>query len=433
MTANSLRIPSQVIDIEEDFMNEPSVDRTEAQQPDEILERALASIQSETVPAGPTPELISATHYALWYPFRSAEVSDICRHMTPEETRQLTARAWKTGLIAGIVPSLIFYPLFLVLALYTPLYPPRPWSLLVLLGIAILVGLLMGWIGFAGIRRKQIQMLCETDYAKQKGFTPQTLRLYSLPSLGLRGWLLMALIASPLVLLCVLLGVSPLIPGVAQVLRSQDLDPEARRVLDQMSSVYANCKTYQDSGVVRVLLVRESGNHATERPFTTAFVRNDRFRYEFKDLVGSSDQYYRYLIWSDGKEVRSWWDVKPGGEKPSSLNSALHGADGVSGGSARTIPAFLLPRQVWPNLGDTIITVHLEDAKLDGIDCFRITGKYAGNPMTVWIEKQTYLIRRIDQRMKVEDFVVETTTTYTPVLDGDVPEKMLKFDPPDTP
>lgn len=416
-------------------MNEPSADRTEEKQPDDILERALASIQSETVPAGPTPELISATHYALWYPFRSAEVTDICRHMTPEETRQLTANARKVGLIAGIGSSLILYPLFWMLAFYTPLYPPRPWSLLVLLGIAIPLGLLIGWIGFSGIRRKQIQMLCETDYAKQKGYKPQTLRLYSLnglPSIGVRGWLIIAIIASPMVLLCLLLGTGSLIPGIAQVLRLQDLDPQARRVLDRMSSVYANCKTYQDSGVVKVLFVRDGGNHETERPFTTAFVRNDRFRYEFKDLVGS-DHYYRYLIWSDGKDVRSWWDVKPGIDKPSSLNSALNDADGVSGGSARTIPAFLLPRQVWPHLGDTIITVQLDDANLDGIECFRVTGKYANNPITLWIDKQSYLIRRIDQRMKVEDFIAETTTTYTPVMDGDVEEKLLKFDPPGSP
>jgi hypothetical protein len=44
----------------------------------------------------------------------------------------------------------------------------------------------------------------------------------------------------------------------------------------------------------------------------------------------------------------------------------------------------------------------VEDAKLDKVDCFRIEGKFAGNPTTIWIDKKTFLVLRIDEQMKFD-------------------------------
>jgi outer membrane lipoprotein-sorting protein len=46
-------------------MNQPSTDQSENEMPEDILERAIASIQGETVPTGPPPQLIAATLHAL--------------------------------------------------------------------------------------------------------------------------------------------------------------------------------------------------------------------------------------------------------------------------------------------------------------------------------------------------------------------------------
>ena len=57
----------------------------------------------------------------------------------------------------------------------------------------------------------------------------------------------------------------------------------APQILDRMTEVYANCKSYRDSGVVKTLVIHPENwlrNRTTEGPFKTAFIRADRFRFE---------------------------------------------------------------------------------------------------------------------------------------------------------
>ena len=51
--------------------------------------------------------------------------------------------------------------------------------------------------------------------------------------------------------------------------------------------------------------------------------------------------------------------------------------------------------------------------------------------MTVWIDKQSYLVRRIDTQTQTNDVRVEETTTYEPIIDADIADDLLKFDPPE--
>ena len=50
--------------------------------------------------------------------------------------------------------------------------------------------------------------------------------------------------------------------------------------------------------------------------------------------------------------------------------------------------------------------------------------------MTLWVDKKTFLVRRIDSQIKFDNFSTQETTTYKPVIDGEVTDKMLEFDPP---
>jgi outer membrane lipoprotein-sorting protein len=204
----------------------------------------------------------------------------------------------------------------------------------------------------------------------------------------------------------------------------------AQDVLDRVAKAYAGCKSYHDSGVVKTLFVQADGNRTVEKPFATAFVRPDRFRFEYKDKAGGGPERC-YIVWRKGKEVQTWWDVRPGVEKPPSLGLALAGATGVSGGSAHTVPALLLPKEVGGRrLTDLAEAKRVEDAKLDRVDCFRIEGKFADSPTTLWIDQESFLVRRIDAREQFPDFRTETTTTYHPAIDEDIPDKKLEFDPP---
>ncbi|MFM8175195.1 MAG: hypothetical protein ACKN81_16750, partial [Pirellulaceae bacterium] len=153
-----------------------------------------------------------------------------------------------------------------------------------------------------------------------------------------------------------------------QMLKAQD-------VLDLMAKVYANCKAYQDTGVVTTVFIGANGNHTVEKPFTTAFVRPDRFRFEYVEKE-TGGQARRYIVWRKGKAVQTWWDVKPGVENPGSLELALGAATGVSGGSAHKVPSMLLPKEVggW-RLTNITEAERIDDAKLEKVDCFRIEGK----------------------------------------------------------
>ena len=199
----------------------------------------------------------------------------------------------------------------------------------------------------------------------------------------------------------------------------------AKQVLDRMSKTYAGCKTYGDSGVVKTLFVQDTGTRTVEIPFKTAFVRPGQFRFEYKNGTD------RHIIWSKGKDVRTWWDLQPGIQKPESLQLAVAGATGVSSGSAARIPAMLMPDKLegWGG-------VHIRDAKriedgpLDEVECFRLEGKYVDDPITLWIDKKSYLVRRIDEQATFDTFRTQMMTTYEPVIDGEITDELLEFDPP---
>ena len=131
-----------------------------------------------------------------------------------------------------------------------------------------------------------------------------------------------------------------------------------------------------------------------------------------------------------GGRVKTWWDV-PGIEKPVTLRLAIAKATGVSGGSASRITAMLMPDELGGWGGVQIKDPkRLKDGKIEDLDCFRLEGERGNQPMTLWIDKKEYLVRRIDQKMQFANYRVEQTTTYKPVLNGKITPAMLKFDPP---
>ena len=100
----------------------------------------------------------------------------------------------------------------------------------------------------------------------------------------------------------------------------------------------------------------------------------------------------------------------------------------------------------------------LEDAKLGGFDCVRVqgtflievgpaeqerrrkdvrkvTGKEGSSPVrgpeTLWIDRSSFLLRRIDVQTQFDDFRTESNTTYEPFVDVAVADSQLKFDAPD--
>jgi hypothetical protein len=133
-----------------------------------------------------------------------------------------------------------------------------------------------------------------------------------------------------------------------------------------MATTYAACESYRDSAEVTNFF---SPQHIAVKPFRTAFVRPDQFRFEYDD----PDPEKPYIVWAKGDEVRTWWYVKPDVQNPSSLGLGIAGATGVSGGSAHTIPDQLLPDQIG---GRSVVSLtdltRLSDDAVDDTPCFKL-------------------------------------------------------------
>jgi outer membrane lipoprotein-sorting protein len=220
---------------------------------------------------------------------------------------------------------------------------------------------------------------------------------------------------------------------------SQELTTEANSpntIITLVANVYKSCKSYADTGIVKTVFFLKNGKFVTDKPFATAFVRPERFRVEYSSkfpMPGAKPM--RHIIWANGKEVRTWWDLKPGIRKHDSLGMAVAGATGVSGGSAHTIPVLLIPEEIG---GWSIVELkqlhRLSDVVLNEVACYRLRGKQKAadsESITLWISKKTYLIHRIDSTNKFPKFQTQTTTTYEPQIDIVIDENRLAIDAPE--
>ena len=202
-------------------------------------------------------------------------------------------------------------------------------------------------------------------------------------------------------------------------------------VLARAMKKYANVTTYRDAGVVRIVYI-ERGRRTEERPFKTAFVRPDKFRFEYTE-THPLGRVTRYVVWQRGPDVRRWWDVEPTVETLPSLEMGLAGATGVSGGSAHIVPRLLLPSSVTGrSLGDMTEVKRLSDAECGGDTCARVVGIYAASQRTLWISLHSFLLRRVEWETTFPDFRTESTITYEPVADEPIPAESLAFNPSPT-
>lgn len=200
-------------------------------------------------------------------------------------------------------------------------------------------------------------------------------------------------------------------------------------IIERMENAYANSRTYSDSGVVKIVF-SGSVNTTVEKPFTTAFIRPDRLRYSFKEKKADGRE-QNFIIQLKGKHVQTYWDVQKD-LKHESLGRAVASAAGVSNGSAITVPGMLLPDEItWRRAIRFNQPKRIDDDVFDNADCFRVQDLILNNPTTLWIDKKTFLLRKIYREQEFEDFRTQETTTYIPNLNGEVTNYLLEFNSPD--
>lgn len=204
--------------------------------------------------------------------------------------------------------------------------------------------------------------------------------------------------------------------------------PSPQQIMEKMVSVYASCGSYADEGEVRTTFIENS--RTVVKSFSTAFVRPSRFRFEFEE-TSRTDRPNDYIVWRDESSIKSWWSIKPVIRTFESLEFALAGATGVSSSAAINVPSLLMS-----NLGDTHRIQSLSQLKLTGAEnlagktAFRIEGRdWRNNLLTIWIDKESFLLLKIYETRKFERFEIEQTTTYRPQINANISPEKLAFQP----
>jgi hypothetical protein len=220
----------------------------------------------------------------------------------------------------------------------------------------------------------------------------------------------------------------------------QDLSAEG--LLHKVASRYAGARTYQDKGSVYTTFHGPSRTYSNEVPFATAFRRaGDQFRFDFVvPYPGGRPPDFperRWIIFRNGAQIAQCSFLREKATTPKSFDLLIAGATGVSGGAAHHIPALLMAEEI----SGRKLTDRAEAARvLDEVDCgthkcLRLEAHFrpAKDDFVprIWIDPQRLLIRRLDERARQGDLIVNRTTTYDPIMDESVPNEALEFVSPD--
>jgi hypothetical protein len=230
---------------------------------------------------------------------------------------------------------------------------------------------------------------------------------------------------------CVDQAPEPAAPAPAPAPAPKPQLPAAADLLQKVEAAYAHAASYADHGSVTDAFTSAQGNHNNVKTFGTAFIRPDRFRFEYRK---DGDATRAYIIWADHGSVHSRWYVKHNAvEEAPSLMRAIAAATGVSSGTAYIVPHLLMPN----DLSGPSVTA-LVDARVEGTEfiaghpCYKVTGTPRDmGPRTLYIDAQSYALRRIVERAHLtasageQPFDVETTIEYDPALNGTVTDAQL--------
>ena len=209
-------------------------------------------------------------------------------------------------------------------------------------------------------------------------------------------------------------------------------------ILEHMRAVYIGLTSYADTGTVRDYI---SPTDYVDFTFSTAYNGKPRhFLLDFRNGSGG-----RFVIWADPDAFHVWW--KSTGqvtEYPNPNNSgALTLSDYPTKAVSTKIPALLYGKVGLP--GAFLNFLPARDAGLEDCGekkCHRLEGetsdRYAGTgkivnvrKLTVWIESDTYLVRKtMEEAPAPAGLLSRTITTFDPQANPHLPDETFKFSPP---
>lgn len=175
---------------------------------------------------------------------------------------------------------------------------------------------------------------------------------------------------------------------------------DAQDLIELTCKKYAECQSYSDTGVA------STDNEAAIRDirFKTAFVRDDRFRFEFRQYhphLGKSGPDNISVVWSNGTR-HTFCSSVIGSKDFGTLMGPISSATGVSAASVIHLPSLLMPdliaiKPVWLQLEGARI---LREEKLEEHNCLVLNGFRKITEFSVWIDSNDFYIRKILQIMR---------------------------------
>jgi hypothetical protein len=197
-----------------------------------------------------------------------------------------------------------------------------------------------------------------------------------------------------------------------------------------MKEAYANCRSYQDTGLVTTK--SDTGGPGPLEPisFKTYFVRPDKFRFEWETRFFPGDRMFFNVAWSNGGATYTYWESGKL-DKMNSLQSGIRANAGVSGGSSYIVPSMLICPENSTILTQLVDVVPICEELLGNTICFLIQGRHlrTGEALFVWVGKHDYLLRKLKRVLQGRGISEETHLNV--MIDPRIPPQVFIFVPPE--
>jgi RNA polymerase sigma factor (sigma-70 family) len=184
--------------------------------------------------------------------------------------------------------------------------------------------------------------------------------------------------------------------GAATVAISQTSntdDMPVSKIVQRSQSAYAALSSYSDEGTT---LGAVGSTTVAPHVFSIKLARPNLYRIEWKQNLGFYAQ--TGLVWSAGSGNFSIINRKL--ETNSTMETGLSAATGVSGDATGSMPGTFFDSHWGNKLGAGLLSATRKpDEKVGGVDCYVLTHSKKGGTETIWIGKQDFLIRQIQNEV----------------------------------
>jgi outer membrane lipoprotein-sorting protein len=210
-------------------------------------------------------------------------------------------------------------------------------------------------------------------------------------------------------------------------------------VLAKTQAAYAALKSYSDTGSVDTEFGPKEGLVREHHTFKTLYRAPRHFLFDFVKAENAD----RFVVWSDDEAFHSWWQATGVAE----IYPKGQGAGAFVAGSVPTLSALVETAPLlFSGAGLTGPITEFGDGKvagseaIDGHPCQKLVGigksMYGTGavvnvrPMTIWIDAQTSLVRRVFEDSSDGATISRSTTTFDPQLNPTLDDAKFLFTPP---